>query len=111
MAEKAKFELKEALEQFPEECKAIGEKLWEWLNEVDEPGSSRCLGVDMLIGAAARWLAGKTLHKTLLFIEETNPGGFQRYRWPNDMLRALLEEVREQLKREKDNADGTDVPE
>ncbi len=97
MPDKPKLTRKDALTEFPNECRLVLESGgWEWFD--GNPGSTDEEPVpaedDDILAAAARWLEGKEL---------TRMGSTTSYRqfMPKDSLRWTLEEVKAQLKRER----------
>jgi len=87
-----KLTLEQVLEEFPKECEAISSLvLLTWIGGNVERWYQRDLALSLLTVSALEWLAGKT-------IKIPGETGFaMSFSMPEDPLRWLLEEVREQL--------------
>lgn len=107
--DKKTLTLEGALAEFPEECKAALSSVGHWKvggwwyhgcrDAIADHLKPRRDTVTDVAWAAMRWLEGKYISAYSQYRALRD----ERACWPTDPLRWLLEEVREQLKREKDD--------
>ena len=98
--------LKEALEQYPDECRAVwGDRPYRNVCAVMKhlrPEDRDETDGDYLIGACVRWLAGKPIMSKCEAVLRPDDGGIPIawWQWSIDPLWFMLEEVRAQMSKE-----------